>query len=186
MSLAVKFRLGKTFIDIAAAFALLNLGAVSLGKPLFDFLPIYWIKLASAGLFLIFGGAAILGKEFNKEEELKEEKRFGERGAVVTSFLMIFLAEMGDKTQLVTTSMVAQHFSPLGVFTGSTLALWFVPLLGILAGRKLSLFIPFSCIHKAAGTLFIIFGAPIIYPAFSAHELLVAFYSLSSYNKRLN
>jgi putative Ca2+/H+ antiporter (TMEM165/GDT1 family) len=169
MTLAVKFPWGKTFIGIAAAFALLNLGAVALGKLLFDFLPLYWIELASAGLFLFFGATALLGKGYDKEEEAKEEKRFGERGAVVRSFIMIFLAEMGDKTQLVTASMVAQHNSPLAVFTGSTLALWSTSLLGIFAGRKLSRFIPLSYVHKAAGSLFIIFGAAIIYKALSAH-----------------
>lgn len=169
MALAVKFPWGKTFIGIAAAFALLNLGAVALGKLLFAFLPIFCIKLASAGLFLLFGAAAILGKKFSKEEELKEENRFGDRGAVVTSFVMILLAEMGDKTQLVTTAMVAQHNTPLAVFSGATLALWSVSLLGIFAGRKLSRFIPYSYIHKAAGYLFISFGAAIIYQAFSVH-----------------
>ena len=52
VALAVKFPWKKTFIGIAAAFALLNVGAVVLGKILFAFLPLFWIKMASAGLFL--------------------------------------------------------------------------------------------------------------------------------------
>jgi putative Ca2+/H+ antiporter (TMEM165/GDT1 family) len=80
---------------------------------------------------------------------------------------MIFLAEMGDKTQLVTASLAARHDAPLAVFAGSTLALWSVSLLGIFAGRKLIRHVPLSYIHKAAGSLFIIFGAVIIYQAFS-------------------
>lgn len=169
MALAVRFPWVKTFIGIAAAFALLNLGAVVLGKILFDFLPLFWIEMASAAMFLFFGVTTLRGKVFDKEEEETQEKRFGRKGAVITSFLMIFLAEMGDKTQLVTASLAARHDAPLAVFTGSTLALWSVSLLGIFAGRKLSHFVPLSYIHKAAGSLFIIFGAVIIYQALSPH-----------------
>jgi putative Ca2+/H+ antiporter (TMEM165/GDT1 family) len=169
MALAVRFPWEKTFVGIAAAFAILNLGAVVLGKLLFALLPLFWIKLVSAGMFLFFGVATLTGKGFDKEEEETKEKRYGGRGGVVTSFLMIFVAEMGDKTQLVTASMAAQQDAPLAVFAGSTLALWSVSLLGIFAGRKLIQFIPLSRIHKVAGYLFIIFGAAIIYQVFSAH-----------------
>jgi putative Ca2+/H+ antiporter (TMEM165/GDT1 family) len=166
MALAVRFPWGKTFIGIAAAFVLLNLGAVVLGKLLFDFLPLFWIQMLSAGMFLFFGFTTLLGKGFNNKDEETHEKSFGRRGAIITSFLMIFLAEMGDKTQLVTASLAARHDAPLAVFAGSTLALWSVSLIGIFAGRNLSRFVPLSYIHKMAGSLFIIFGAAIIYQVF--------------------
>jgi len=169
MALAVRFSWGKTFIGIAAAFAVLNLGAVALGKLLFDFLPLFWIQMVSAAMFLFFGVTTLLGKEYDKEKEETQEKPFEGRGAIITSFLMIFLAEMGDKTQLVTAALAARHDAPLAVFSGSTLALWSVSLLGIFAGRQLIRIIPLSYIHKAAGSLFIIFGAAIILQAFSAH-----------------
>ena len=169
MALAVRFPWVKTFIGIAAAFALLNLGAVVLGKILFDFLPLFWIEMASATMFLFFGVTTLWGKGFDKGEEETQEKRLEGRGAIITSFLMIFLAEMGDKTQLVTASLAAQHDAPLAVFAGSTLALWSVSLLGIFAGRKLIRHVPLAYIHKAAGSLFIIFGVVIIYQAFSTH-----------------
>jgi putative Ca2+/H+ antiporter (TMEM165/GDT1 family) len=169
MALAVRFPWKKTFIGIAAAFALLNVGAVVLGKILFAFLPLFWIKLASAGLFLFFGIATLRGNKCDMEKNGAEKKNFGGRGAIVTSFLMILIAELGDKTQLVTAALAAQHDAPLAVFTGSTLALWSVSLLGIFAGRQLIRIIPLSYIHRAAASLFIIFGVAIIFQAFSAH-----------------
>jgi len=169
MALAVRFPWGKTFIGIAAAFALLNLAAVSVGKLLFNVLPLFWIDMASAAMFLFFGVTTLWGKGFDKEEEETQEKRFGRRGAIITSFFMIFLAEMGDKTQLVTASLAARYDSPLAVFAGSTLALWSVSLIGIFAGRNLNRFIPLSHAHRAAGYLFIIFGGVIILQAFSKH-----------------
>ncbi|HEX2770322.1 MAG TPA: TMEM165/GDT1 family protein, partial [Geobacteraceae bacterium] len=125
MALAVRFPWKKTFIGIAAAFALLNVGAVTLGKLLFAFLPLFWIKMASAGLFLFFGIATLRGNGCDGEdEEMKKDST--KRGAIATSFLMILMAELGDKTQLVTASLAAQHDAPLAVFSGSTLALWSV------------------------------------------------------------
>jgi Ca2+/H+ antiporter, TMEM165/GDT1 family len=166
MALSVRFPWKKTFIGIAAAFALLNVGAVLLGKILFAFLPLFWIKLVSAALFLFFGIATLRGSGSEGEDEGEEKKKFSGRGAVATSFLMILMAELGDKTQLVTASLAAQHDAPLAVFAGSTLALWSVSLLGIFAGRQLLRVVPLSYIHRAAGFLFIIFGAAIVYQAF--------------------
>jgi len=167
MALAVRYPWKQIFVGIAVAFAVLNLGAVLIGKFLFAFLPLFWIKLVSSALFLFFGVATLLGKGFDSGEEEAEEKRFGGRGPVITAFFMILLAELGDKTQLVTASLAAQHDASLAVFAGSTLALWSVSLLGIFAGRQLTRFIPLVYIHKAAGCLFLVFGAVILYQALS-------------------
>jgi putative Ca2+/H+ antiporter (TMEM165/GDT1 family) len=168
MALSVRFPWKKAFIGIAAAFALLNVGAVLLGKVLFVFLPLFWIKLASAALFLFFGIATLLGSGSDGEEEGEGKKNFSARGAVASSFLMILAAELGDKTQLVTAALAAQHDAPLAVFAGSTLALWSVSLLGIFAGRQLLRFVPLSYIHRGAGVLFLIFGAAIVYQALTS------------------
>ncbi len=167
MTLAVKLPWKRVFLGIAAAFALLNLGAVALGRLLFDLLPLFWIGLLSAGLFLFFGVTTLLGQGFDKAEEEAGEKKFGERGAFITSFLMIFLAEMGDKTQLVTASLAARHDAPMTVFCASTLPLWCVSLLGIFAGRQLNRFLPLSWIHKGAGVIFILFGVITAWQAFT-------------------
>ena len=82
--------------------------------------------------------------------------------AARTAFIMIFMAELGDKTQLVTASQAAQHSASLSgmaaVFASSTLALWSVSLLGIFAGKQLVRFVPLCWIHRAAGFMFLVFG----------------------------
>ncbi|RNC67486.1 MAG: TMEM165/GDT1 family protein [Desulfuromonadales bacterium] len=165
MALATRYPWKKVFIGIAAAFALLNLGAVLIGKLLFAVLPLFWIKLVSGGLFLFFGVTTLRAAGSADDEE---EKRTSARGPVATSFVMILLAELGDKTQLVTTSLAAQYDSPLSVFTGSTLALWGVSILGIFLGRQLTRVVPLYVIHRVAGFLFLVFGALIIYQTFSS------------------
>jgi len=169
MALATRYPWKRVFIGLAAAFALLNLAAVLLGSLLFTVLPLFWIKVASALLFFFFGMTTLRSKRFDAEEEEEEEKRFTAKGPVVTSFLMIMLAELGDKTQLVTASLAAQHDSPLAVFTASTLALWSVSLIGIFAGQQLVRFVSLAALHKIAGCLFLVFGAAILYQSFSAH-----------------
>lgn len=166
MALATKYPWKRVFIGLAAAFALLNLVAVLLGSLLFTVLPLFWIKVVSAALFFFFGVTTLRTKECDEEEEHREEQRIKVRGPIATSFIMILLAEIGDKTQLVTASLAAQHDSPLVVFTASTLALWSVSLIGIFAGRQLVRFISLAVLHKAAGCLFLVFGAAILYQAF--------------------
>lgn len=163
MALAVRYPWKKVFIGLACAFALLNLGAVLVGKLLFAFLPLFWIRIASALLFLCFGVSTLRGA--GKEEE-KEQVGSGGRGPVATAFMMILMAECGDKTQLVTASLAAQHESQITVFAASTLALWAGSLLSIFLGRQLTRFVPLFWIHRAAGCLFFVFGGAILWEAF--------------------
>lgn len=167
MALATKHPWGKTFLGIAAAFALLNIAAVVVGKALFAVLPILVIKLVAGILFLIFGIASLRAGGLDEAEEEQEEKRFASRGPVMTAFLMILLAELGDKTQLVTASLAAQHRQVAAVFAGSTLALWSVSLIGIFLGSQITRFVPLPWVHRGAGCLFLLFGGIILYQAAS-------------------
>lgn len=164
MALAAKHPWGKTFIGIAGAFALLNLLAVLVGKALFALLPLFVIKGVAGGLFVLFGIAS-LRSSFSAQEEEEEERKLGRHGPVFTAFVMILLAELGDKTQLVTASLAAQYDSPVAVFVGSTLALWMVSLLGIFLGCQIMRFIPLPWIHRGAGCLFLLFGAITLFQA---------------------
>jgi len=79
--------------------------------------------------------------------------------AALTTFGLLFLAEMGDKTQLATITMVARTEAPWAVFLGASLALVSVTLLGVLAGSLLSRWIPPVVLHRAAAVGFIAIGA---------------------------
>ena len=167
LALATKFHWKKVFIGLAAAFTLLNLGAVIVGKLLFAILPLFWIKLVSGSLFLYFGFATLSASVNAQEGDDTEEKSLSLKGPIATAFFMILFAELGDKTQIVTASLAAQNDLPLEVFFGSTFALWLVSLIGIFLGLQITKFIPLSYIHKAAGSIFLIFGLVIIYQAFT-------------------
>lgn len=163
MALAVRFPWKKIFIGIAAAFTILNLAAVVVGKILFSLLPMMWVALISAGLFLFFGVTTLIQSCSETTEEIPTD---APRHVIKTAFLMILMAELGDKTQLVTASQAAQHAtsisSTLSVFLASTLALWSVSLIGIFVGKQLIRYIPLCWIHRAAGILFLCFGIALI------------------------
>jgi Ca2+/H+ antiporter, TMEM165/GDT1 family len=75
-----------------------------------------------------------------------------------TTFWMIFLAEVGDKTQLATLAFAAENKSRLTVFLGSAAALVLTSLLAVLLGSLVSRAVPASYLRIAAGSLFVILG----------------------------
>ena len=77
---------------------------------------------------------------------------------LLTTFGMIFLAELGDKTQLATFAFAADSKSRLAVFLGSAGALVMTSLLAVVFGSAVSRLIPPTYIKAGAGALFIILG----------------------------
>jgi len=75
-----------------------------------------------------------------------------------TTFGALFLAEMGDKTQLTAITLAAQTQSPLSVFLGAAIALALVSLIGIVVGTALGKYLPENLLHKVAASAFIIIG----------------------------
>jgi putative Ca2+/H+ antiporter (TMEM165/GDT1 family) len=77
---------------------------------------------------------------------------------LLTTFGMILLAELGDKTQLATLAFAAESKSRLAVFIGSAGALVLTSLLAVILGAAVSRLVPANYIKTGAGALFIILG----------------------------
>ena len=75
-----------------------------------------------------------------------------------TTFVTVFLAEMGDKTQLTTITLSSTTNKPLAVFIGSSLALISATLLGALAGGSIANLIPAYLLKLISGIVFLILG----------------------------
>jgi Ca2+/H+ antiporter, TMEM165/GDT1 family len=81
---------------------------------------------------------------------------------ILTTFGTIFLAEMGDKTQLAAMTMAAQTKRPWEVFIGAALALACVSAIGVAVGGTLGHYLPIVWIKRAAAVAFIIIGILIL------------------------
>ena len=84
----------------------------------------------------------------------------------LTTFGVIFLAEMGDKTQLAAMTMAAQSKRPWAVFIGSALALTAVSAIGVVVGSLIGNYIPLIWIKRAAAVAFIVIGVLILLDRF--------------------
>lgn len=77
---------------------------------------------------------------------------------LLTTFGIIFLAEMGDKTQLAAMTMSAQTKRPWAVFIGASLALAAVSAIGVLVGGVAGQYVPLEWVKRIAAGLFIVIG----------------------------
>ncbi|MEO6051506.1 MAG: TMEM165/GDT1 family protein [Pyrinomonadaceae bacterium] len=75
-----------------------------------------------------------------------------------TAFLTLFLAELGDKTQLAVITMTANTESKVSVFLGASLALIVVTILGVVFGGVLSQYVPTEWLQRIVAVAFIVIG----------------------------
>jgi putative Ca2+/H+ antiporter (TMEM165/GDT1 family) len=74
------------------------------------------------------------------------------------AFGMLFLAEIGDKTQLAVFTLVTQYNKPLPIFLGASMALVLVTLIGALFGNIVARYVPTAYLKLIAGILFVGIG----------------------------
>ena len=130
------------WLGAAGAFAVHVLIATTIGVALFHLLPHRVLDGIVAVMFLV--GAALAIREARKAEEeeaLVEREAASGRRVVTTAFIVIFLAEWGDLTQILTANLAAHYHSPLSVGVGAVLALWAVAALAVIGGQRLLRFI---------------------------------------------
>jgi len=77
---------------------------------------------------------------------------------MLTTFAFIFLAEMGDKTQLAAMTMAAQTKRPWAVFLGASVALVAVSAVGVLVGGVIGNYVPLVWVKRVAAGVFILIG----------------------------
>lgn len=77
---------------------------------------------------------------------------------MLTTFGIILLAEMGDKTQLAAMTMSAQTKRPWAVFIGASVALAAVSAIGVLVGSVIGQYVPLEWVKRVAAVAFIAIG----------------------------
>lgn len=152
--LSTRYRPLAVWIGVGLAFLVQTLIAVLAGH-LTTYLPDVLVK--SVALVVFLTGAVILFRSAPgaDEEERNTEQEYAGRAAdprtglkaVGASFLVLFAAEWGDLSQLLTISMIAKYGHPVSVFIGAWAALLTVSGLAVLAGRVLLRHIRLATVH---------------------------------------
>lgn len=167
--LATKYRPVLVWIGVSLAFLVQTTVAVLLGHAV-SFLPEEVVQAAAGLMFLV--GAVILIREGRShqeaaanDEEIETKAVHGWR-AILASFLVLFAAEWGDLSQLLTISLVAKYEEPVAVFIGALGALLLVSGLAVVAGRQLQRFVKLHVLHYIGA------GVCLLLAAITAYELL--------------
>jgi putative Ca2+/H+ antiporter (TMEM165/GDT1 family) len=155
MTLAARHRHWPVLAGTVAAFLLLNTLAVAFGAGLARWVPQQLLAATVAALFAIYGILMLRAAEDDGDDIAPERSS---HGIFITAFLMIFLAEMGDKTQIAVAGM-ATTLPVIPVWIGATLALTATSALGVLAGRKLLRRLSLRRMHRISGVLFLALAA---------------------------
>jgi putative Ca2+/H+ antiporter (TMEM165/GDT1 family) len=134
----------KLLLGVFLAFLVVDGLAVFLGSYLTDLFPIFWVKILSGILFIIFGIKSLLEKESEKVTLGKINNTF------LASFSLLFLSEWGDKTQIAA-AIFAARFEPLPVLIGVMLALMLLATATVFFSKVLSSRVKPGVITKAAG-----------------------------------
>ncbi len=168
--LSTRYRPLLVWVGVGLAFLVQTLIAVTAGQ-LATLLPETLIKGVAAAIFLV--GAVLLFRSAPgaDEEELETEDEYAAKAtesktglkAVVASFLLLFAAEWGDLSQLLTVSLVAKHGDPLSVFAGAWGALLAVSGLAVLSGRFLLRYMKLSVLHYIGSAVCLVLAGVTVY-----------------------
>lgn len=159
--LGARFPWRWVFAGVAAAFLTHVVIAVAAGS-LLTLLPHRVVEAVVAVLFLI--GAVLIWREGSEEDEIEEEDEAEVADVPPTAgfwkiaslgFGVIFVAEWGDLTQILTANLAAHYDNPISVGIGAVLGLWAVALLAILGGKTLLRVLPMKVITRVAAVVMI-------------------------------
>ena len=127
---------GSVWLGAAGTFVVHVAIATTIGVALFRLLPHRAVDGIVALMFLAGAALAIReGVRARDEEPLIEHEAASGRRVVTTAFIVIFMAEWGDLTQILTANLAAHYHSPLSVGIGAVLALWAVAALAVIGGQ---------------------------------------------------
>jgi putative Ca2+/H+ antiporter (TMEM165/GDT1 family) len=136
-----------------------------IGGAIVPFVPAFWIGLAAGISFLIFGVYTL----FSKEDTIVKIKEHSK--TVTTSFLLIAVMELGDKTQLAVIALSAEYGAPVQVFLGVMLAFALLTALGAVFGKIISRYISARYIKIGTSLMFVAFGVIFFFEAFGGMKL---------------
>ena len=170
--LATRYKPWAVWVGVGLAFLVQTLIACTVGQVV-TYLP-HRVVETVAGLIFLAGGILLLREapkadaaEAETEEEYAAMATSPKSGlaAIGASFLVLFAAEWGDLSQLLTISLVGRYHDALSVFVGAWSALLLVSGLAVVAGRFLLQHMRLSTIHYIGSAVCFLLAALTAYQA---------------------
>lgn len=164
--LGTRYRGPLVWAGVSLAFLVQSVVAVTAGG-LLSLLPPAAVAAAAMALFLVGGIVLWRGAGTAEAEEAEAEREFTARvtaevhgvKVVATSFGVLFLAEWGDLSQLLTAGLAARYQDPVSVFAGSWAALVVVAGLAVLLGRALLRVVRLGTIRRVGAAVCLVLAA---------------------------
>jgi putative Ca2+/H+ antiporter (TMEM165/GDT1 family) len=177
--LSTRYSAWPVWLGVAAAFLVQTTVAVVAGG-LLTLLPAGPVLAVTAALFALGCVLLLRGAGAADAEEEEQEREFAEREtpraqglrAAGASFLVLFVAEWGDLSQLFTAGLVARTEEPVSVFVGAWLALITVAGLAVLLGKTLTRYVRLATIRRVGGLVCAALAVFTAYEAASEFGLL--------------
>lgn len=151
--LATRGRPLQVWLGAAAAFLVHAAIATTVGVVLYRVLPPRVLDGVVAAMFLF--GAAYAWREGTKGEEALIKREVTAHRAVTTAFIVIFVAEWGDLTQILMANLAAHYHSALSVGIGAVAALWSVAGIAVVAGQTLLRWVKVATVRKVTAVVLV-------------------------------
>ena len=171
--LAARGRSGLVWLGVAMAFLVHVAIAVTVGGVLFTLLPHRLVLVVVALMFLV--GAVMSFRDAGDGDDDAPDTGYravGGARTVGTAFVVIFIAEWGDLTQILTANLAARYADPFGVGVAAVAALWAVAGLAMVAGRLIR-HLPAALIRRVTGVVLLVLAALAAFDALTGVATLV-------------
>lgn len=147
--------------------------SVLAGDLIGDLIPMRLIKLAACAMFLFFG---LMNLRYSAKEEAGHH--FALKIPIVSIAFTFVIAELGDKTQLATVALAADHMSEhFPIFLGASLGLIMANILGIFAGKLIFSHLREDTVKVGSSFIFFLFGSLTLFEAIPGNNLIFIGYS---------
>ena len=136
---------------VILAFLIVDGIAIMAGSWIITIVPIKFVKMASGAIFIIFGLLMLM----SRGDDDKNKTLY--KNAFLSGFVLIFLTEWGDKTQI-SAALFATKFNVILVLCGTMIALTILSVMAVYFGKFISERINKKLLTRITGSIFIIMG----------------------------
>jgi putative Ca2+/H+ antiporter (TMEM165/GDT1 family) len=153
--LAARGHAAAVWLGVAAAFLVHVVIATTVGVGIVRLFPHRVVEAVVAAMFLA-GAVLVIREKLGDDVELVAQQVVAHRQAGTAAFVVIFVAEWGDLTQILTANLAAHYHSPLSVGLGAVLALWSVALVAVVGGQSLMRFVNVVALHRCMAVVLVV------------------------------